>query len=548
MKHSKFSRFLCVALSAIMSLGVTSCGQSEDIVDDYGSGSSDVASISDAGTSGDTAGDSSGAAGTLQDQFGKTISWDEEFTVDGIRFTPEVSYNISADAQGMNVYNARAIKDNKDYEAALVKSLFGDTAEKIEELKYVNETDYISMLYKYRQIMLSHDRYEANVDADEYVWIDPDYSVINGAFEETYKWLDETNLYIHMYEGEIDGKRFGLIYSFDYIGNQRNIFIEPISIKEYFPEQDYKTLMVKGSNNYLGQPLDIENACSENSDEIKKQAREFVEDKLKISGNIDISEESELYTMICTNDIMIASSGSYIYGTNGLYDSGHSILEFSDSDFISSLRKHSESGISVDYRILAEQKDIYKQYTEEHPDKNIEIYNLIMDSTTAYDEYIEDANVTVDGYAVFLGRPNPQIYAIWPSIGMAIGYLLGILLIPKYLSQVKALQICCWVAVVGSLLIVLSPPNISVWCVAFIALACSLMNPAIWPLAIVDLGKYTKVGSSLLVASYGGGALIPLIFGFLKDSVGNQQAYWICLPCYLFILFYAYYGYKIRTK
>ena len=155
---------------------------------------------------------------------------------------------------------------------------------------------------------------------------------------------------------------------------------------------------------------------------------------------------------------------------------------------------------------------------------------------------------SVIDYAVFLGRPNPQIYAIWPSIGMAIGYLLGILLIPKYLSQVKALQICCWVAVVGSLLIVLSPPNISVWCVAFIALACSLMNPAIWPLAIVDLGKYTKVGSSLLVASYGGGALIPLIFGFLKDSVGNQQAYWICLPCYLFIFFYAYYGYKIRTK
>ena len=425
MKHSKFSRFLCVALSAIMSLGVTSCGQSEDIVDDYGSGSSDVASISDAGTSGDTAGDSSGAAGTLQDQFGKTISWDEEFTVDGIRFTPEVSYNISADAQGMNVYNARAIKDNKDYEAALVKSLFGDTAEKIEELKYVNETDYISMLYKYRQIMLSHDRYEANVDSDEYVWIDPDYSVINGAFEETYKWLDETNLYIHMYEGEIDGKRFGLIYSFDYIGNQRNIFIEPISIKEYFPEQDYKTLMVKGSNNYLGQPLDIENACSENSDEIKKQAREFVEDKLKISGNIDISEESELYTMICTNDIMLASSGSYIYGTNGLYDSGHSILEFSDSDFISSLRKHSESGISVDYRILAEQKDIYKQYTEEHPDKNIEIYNMIMESTTAYDEYIEDANVTVDGYAVFLGSGvysgtdlSEGISVYSPNVGM----------------------------------------------------------------------------------------------------------------------------------
>lgn len=149
-------------------------------------------------------------------------------------------------------------------------------------------------------------------------------------------------------------------------------------------------------------------------------------------------------------------------------------------------------------------------------------------------------------YAVYLNFSNPQFYAIWPSAGMAFGYVIGIIMIPKYMSQVTALRICCWVALIGSLLIVLTPPAISIWCVAFLGLACSLMYPAIWPMAIVDLGKFTKVGSSLLVASIGGGALIPLIFGFLKDSVGNQQAYWICLPCYLFIFFYAYYGYKIR--
>lgn len=149
-------------------------------------------------------------------------------------------------------------------------------------------------------------------------------------------------------------------------------------------------------------------------------------------------------------------------------------------------------------------------------------------------------------YAVCLNFSNPQFYAIWPSVGMALGYVIGIIMIPKYMSQVTALRICCWVALIGSLLIVLTPPAISIWCVAFLGLACSLMYPAIWPMAIVDLGKFTKVGSSLLVASIGGGALIPLVFGFLKDSVGNQQAYWICVPCYLFIFFYAYYGYKIR--
>ncbi len=154
-------------------------------------------------------------------------------------------------------------------------------------------------------------------------------------------------------------------------------------------------------------------------------------------------------------------------------------------------------------------------------------------------------STTVD-YAASIGLKNPESYAIWPSVGMAIGYIAGIITIPKYISQVKALRICCWVALAGSLAVVLTPPAVSVWCVAFLGLACSLMYPAIWPLAIVDLGRFTKTGSSLLVASIGGGALIPLLFGFLKDAVGNQQAYWICLPFYALIMYYAYHGYKIR--
>ncbi|MBE6216130.1 MAG: sugar MFS transporter [Bacteroidales bacterium] len=152
---------------------------------------------------------------------------------------------------------------------------------------------------------------------------------------------------------------------------------------------------------------------------------------------------------------------------------------------------------------------------------------------------------TVD-YATSLGLDNAESYAIWPSIGMALGYVIGILTIPKYMSQVTALRICTWIAVVGSLAVVLTPPAVSIWCVSFLSLACSLMYPSIWPLAIADLGKFTKTGSALLVMSIGGGALIPLVFGFLKDMTGNQNAYWICLPFYLIIMYYSYYGYRIR--
>nr|WP_231553839.1 hypothetical protein [Capnocytophaga canimorsus] len=80
------------------------------------------------------------------------------------------------------------------------------------------------------------------------------------------------------------------------------------------------------------------------------------------------------------------------------------------------------------------------------------------------------------------------------------------------------------------------------------ALGCSLMWPAIWPLAMEGLGKFTKTGASLLTMAIAGGAVLPLIFGWLKDSYGMQNAYWICLPCFLFILYYGMAGHKVGKK
>lgn len=154
-------------------------------------------------------------------------------------------------------------------------------------------------------------------------------------------------------------------------------------------------------------------------------------------------------------------------------------------------------------------------------------------------------STTLD-YATNLGVNDPQNYVIYPSIGLVIGYVCGILFIPKYLSQEKALKICSWIAVTGALLVVLTPEGISIWCITLIAMSCSLMWPALWPLAMADLGHFTKKGSSLLVISIVGGAVIPLLFGLLKDTIGNQNAYCLFLPCFLYILYYATYGYKIR--
>ena len=143
---------------------------------------------------------------------------------------------------------------------------------------------------------------------------------------------------------------------------------------------------------------------------------------------------------------------------------------------------------------------------------------------------------------------NAELYAWIAPIGMVIGYICGIIFIPKYINQALALRICSILAIFGSVMVVLTPPSISIYFIVFMALGCSLMWPALWPLAMTELGKFTKAGSSLMVIAIVGGALIPTVYGFLKDGVGSQNAYWLCIPCFLYILYYGLKGHKIRTN
>lgn len=154
---------------------------------------------------------------------------------------------------------------------------------------------------------------------------------------------------------------------------------------------------------------------------------------------------------------------------------------------------------------------------------------------------------TLVDYANSLGLPHAANYAWIAPIGIVIGYLCGIVFIPKYLSQATALKICSILAIIGSLLVVLTPAHVSIYFISFMALGCSLMWPALWPLAMADLGKFTKSGSSLLIMAMFGGAVIPTLYGWLKDIADAQQAYWLCLPCFLFILYYGMSGHKLRN-
>ncbi len=153
---------------------------------------------------------------------------------------------------------------------------------------------------------------------------------------------------------------------------------------------------------------------------------------------------------------------------------------------------------------------------------------------------------SINDFAKFLELPSPENYVWFTSVAMVIGYIIGVLFIPKVISQSVALKICAILGVMITLSIVFVPVEISIYMVALLGFANSLMWPAIWPLAIADLGKFTKMGSSILVMGIVGGAVLPLIFGFIAETFTHQTGYWVALPSYLFILYFALYGHKIR--
>lgn len=127
---------------------------------------------------------------------------------------------------------------------------------------------------------------------------------------------------------------------------------------------------------------------------------------------------------------------------------------------------------------------------------------------------------------------------------MLIGYIVGIVAIPKYMSQSSALKFCAMLGVAFTIGAVTTNGYVSVAFIALLGLANSLMWPAIFPLAINGLGRFTKIGSALLIMAIAGGAILPLVYGKLSELWNSQQAYWIMAPCYLFIMYFAIKGHK----
>lgn len=160
---------------------------------------------------------------------------------------------------------------------------------------------------------------------------------------------------------------------------------------------------------------------------------------------------------------------------------------------------------------------------------------------------------SVIDFANAIGVDDPARYSAIGPVGMITGYIVSIFVL-QVMQQNKALALFALLALAMSLLIVFLPAAWAIYCVAGLGFAHSIMWGCLWALTINNLGRFTKSASSLLVVVMVGGAVIPVLFGFILDMVKGtgqvvpsdyQEAYIIFVPCYLYILFYALSGHRV---
>jgi glucose/galactose transporter len=157
---------------------------------------------------------------------------------------------------------------------------------------------------------------------------------------------------------------------------------------------------------------------------------------------------------------------------------------------------------------------------------------------------------TIINYGVSLGIPEDEarVFGAYTLGGMMFGYVLGIVLIPKFVSQQAYMIFSAMLGVVVTVAAIFTTGFTSVMCIAVLGFSNAVIWPALWPLALSGLGKFTKIASALLVMGISGGAILPLVYGGIADSIGStQQAYWVMVPLYFFILYFGLVGHKKKS-
>ena len=220
-------------------------------------------------------------------------------------------------------------------------------------------------------------------------------------------------------------------------------------------------------------------------------------------------------------------------------------------------------GIGIRYSVLPEintdQDNAIEDTDADHAKKSLFDFPYLILGAIAIFLHVGTQVIAIDTIIGYAGSMKMNLLEAknFPAYTLActmLGYIIGIILIPKYISQKNALICCTILGFLLSLGVIFADwqvtflghhANISIFFLNAIGLPNALIYAGIWPLSIHNLGKHTKTGSSLLIMGLCGNAILPLIYGRIADTYSLRAGYWVLIPCFLYLIFFAVYGHKI---
>jgi FHS family L-fucose permease-like MFS transporter len=129
--------------------------------------------------------------------------------------------------------------------------------------------------------------------------------------------------------------------------------------------------------------------------------------------------------------------------------------------------------------------------------------------------------------------------------GAMVGRIVGSIALLKVRAE-RALLTVASVAALMVLITIFGHGRVAMWAIVSCGLFNSVMWPCIFPLAVKGLGKFTSQGSGILITMVVGGAIVPVVQGFLADKLGYQASFAVVFCCYAYLVFFALSGYKVR--
>ncbi len=208
-------------------------------------------------------------------------------------------------------------------------------------------------------------------------------------------------------------------------------------------------------------------------------------------------------------------------------------------------------GLMIQFSPLPNVEDKEQSYNVDGTQKKIWHYPYLVLGVISIFLYVGAEVISID-MAVTYGQLQgytllqAQYFPSYSLMAMVIAYVIGAIVIPKFITQQRALIISSIFNIICVFFAMFTNGYYSLVFFLSLGFGNALMWPAIWPLSIRDLGKHTKTASAILIMAIVGGAVIPPFFAYLTQQISSEFSLIIPLFCYLFILFYGLKGNTIN--